>query len=46
LNHFYEKLLKLKGMMYTSSGKKLAEGRHNFLMEYLKRFYQEWKGEK
>lgn len=46
LNHFYEKLLKLKGMMYTSSGKKLAEGRHNFLMEYLKQFYQEWKGEK
>lgn len=46
LNHFYEKLLKLKGTMLTSYGKKLAQDRHNFLVEYLARFYQEWDGKK
>jgi uncharacterized protein len=46
INHFYEKLLKLKGMMYTSYGKQLAKERHYFLEEYLKRFYAEWEGEK
>ncbi len=46
LNHFYEKLLKLKDMMYTDCGKKLAQGRHDFIVEYLKRFYQELRGVK
>jgi uncharacterized protein len=46
INHFYEKLLKLKDMMYTAYGKKLAQGRHDFLENYLNRFYKEWKGEK
>lgn len=46
INHFYEKLLKLKGTMYTSYGKQMAKGRHYFLEEYLKRFYAEWEGEK
>lgn len=45
INHFYEKLLKLKDMMYTTYGKKLAQGRHDFIEEFLNRFYQEWKGE-
>ena len=46
LNHFYEKLFKLKDMMYTTYGKRLARGRHKFIEEYLKRFYQEWREEK
>ena len=46
LNHFYEKLLKLKDMMYTSYGKKLAIERHQFMLVYLMRFYQEWHGKK
>lgn len=46
LNHFYEKLLKLKDMMYTSYGKKLAIERHQLMVEYLMHFYQEWRGEK
>lgn len=46
INHFYEKLLKIKDMMYTNYGKKLAVDRHNFLVEYLRRFYREWRGEK
>ena len=46
LNHFNEKLLKLKDMMYTSYGKKLAIERHQLMVEYLMHFYQEWRGEK
>ena len=46
INHFYEKLLKLKDLMYTDYGKQLAQGRHRFLVKYLERFYAEWKGEK
>ena len=46
INHFYEKLLKLKKLMYTSYGKQLAQGRHRFLELYLARFYEEWEGDK
>ncbi len=44
LNHFYEKLLKLKDMMYTKLGRKMAKRRHRFLNLYLKHFFKEWKG--
>lgn len=44
INHFYEKLLKLKNMIYTSYGKKLALKRHRFLEQYLKQFFAEWEG--
>ncbi|MGB5388249.1 MAG: phosphohydrolase, partial [Eudoraea sp.] len=30
--------------MNTSTGRKLAEKRHNFMLSYLDQFYQEWKG--
>jgi uncharacterized protein len=44
INHFYEKLLKLKDMMHTKLGRKMAKRRHRFLNLYLKHFFKEWKG--
>ena len=44
--HFYEKVLKLKELMNTDYGKKLAKGRHEFLEMYLEQFYAEWEGKR
>ncbi|KAI3516897.1 hypothetical protein L1887_16035 [Cichorium endivia] len=44
INHFHEKLLKLKDLMKTKAGKKRAEKRHSFMEEFLKEFYEEWAG--
>lgn len=42
INHFYEKLLKLKNLMNTKTGKIMAQDRHNFMKQYLEQFYEEW----
>jgi uncharacterized protein len=41
INHFHEKLLKLKGLMNTPTGKRMAEERHAFLETFLEQFYRE-----
>lgn len=46
VNHFYEKLLKLKEMMNTKEGLRLATQRHEFMEMFLKQFYDEWEGVK
>jgi uncharacterized protein len=45
LTHFYEKLLLLKDMMTTPEGKKMAEKRHQVLVDYLNEFHQEINGQ-
>ena len=44
LNHFYEKLLLLKDLMNTTTGKAMAEQRHNYMKGFLTQFYSEWEG--
>jgi uncharacterized protein len=42
INHFHEKLLLLRALMNTETGKKLAEDRHSYMEDFLARFMSEW----
>ena len=42
LNHFHEKLLRLKDLMNTESGRQMAERRHQYMLDFLEQFHAEW----
>ena len=44
IEHFHEKLLKLKDLLYTGEAKKLAEKRHKYMLLYLDQLNKELKG--
>ena len=43
-NHFHEKLFLLRDRMNTAAARRIAEGRHRFMEEFLRRFHAEWDG--
>jgi len=45
INHFYEKLFKLKDDMNTEKARKIAEHREQFMRQFLKEFFKEWNNE-
>jgi uncharacterized protein len=45
IEHFHEKLLTLKDLLYTDEARVLADGRHRYMMEYLEEFMRELKAE-
>jgi uncharacterized protein len=44
VNHFYEKLFKLKDLMNTEQAKQLAQDREQYMKDYIARFMAEWDG--
>lgn len=45
INHFYEKILKIKpSSFHTKTAREIAKKRYNFIKAYLKQFQTEWEG--
>ena len=44
INHFYEKLFKLKDLMNTDIAKIIAQQRENYMKDYINEFMNEWDG--
>ncbi len=46
VGHFYAKLLRLKGMMKTKTGRAIAEGRHDAMVVFLDQLFGEVAGKR
>lgn len=46
INHFYEKLFRLKSLMNTKYAKEIAEHREKVMRNYIDEFLLEWNGKK
>lgn len=44
INHFYEKLFKLKDLMNTDIAKVIAQDRERYMKDYISEFMDEWEG--
>jgi uncharacterized protein len=44
VDHFFAKLLRLKDDFSTPTGRRMAEDRHAFLVDFLSHFFAEWEG--
>lgn len=45
INHLFEKILRIKDTLNTEPARRIAEGRHTFVEEFVERFLKEWEGE-
>lgn len=43
--HFYDKLLTIKDTLHTPEARAIAQHRHQFMLDYLEQFYQEWRAQ-
>lgn len=44
IQHFHDKLFKLKNLMHTPEAKRMAEERHNYMKGFVHQFLLEWAG--
>lgn len=44
IQHFDDKLFRLRGLMNTTEGKRLADERHEFMEGFVAKFMEEWEG--
>lgn len=44
INHFYEKLFKLKDLMNTSTARNIAKDREKYMQDFISEFMDEWEG--
>ncbi|MDF1559160.1 MAG: HD domain-containing protein [Bacteroidales bacterium] len=42
IHHFHDKLLLLRNLMNSATGRRLADERHDFMLSFLRQFMREW----